>query len=686
MKKGLLKLWVGVLITFALVIFINPFVSHAEPEGGVPDTSDADLSENQTVELSVSNTKGKWIKVTAGIYGVHDFESIDAEESDPIVYVFALNEETTTYEEVDYFDDIDGDDSNFQFSYILNKDEVIYLYVENRSTSPVNTKVRCSYSDKDLRNMSNVQNNRIIKTQDLTKDDFIVFNDKNASFDMYYQDFYSGYGDNYDEGIPQNAGKYKIKVVGTDNYSGELVFVVQIAVAEDINNFYLNSVLNYLYDGNPFPTEAIRLVKDNNYLVQDIDFKISGYRVSEDKPWKSGMPAEKGAYQVKLYGLNPYYGTTIINIYILDLYELNNISYNDESAYNGTELGYDKLNLHINYFDKDLESYQKYLENGIDYTVVKYCGQDEGGYPDNKWISGSPKEKGDYYLHLEGKGSVTGSIDISFSIIEPSEEVKIDVNKISVTELRSSGITVNLIKDGYVYFKIRPSVTGEYNIFTKNQKNPKAGQDGESDYIYTDTYGTLYDSDGWKMVEDDDGGEENNFSITYKMEAKKVYYLAIRQFDFGSAITELNITGNGVTYKYYDDPAPTPEQNKPLAKGKKFKIGKDEYKVTVSKTGAAEVAYSKNLNKKAKSKTIKATVKYKGVTYKVTSISPKAFYKNQKLGKIIIKSKTIKKVGNNAVKGIKKKAVIKVQKASLKKYKKLFTKKTGFKKPMKITK
>ncbi|MCR5543495.1 MAG: hypothetical protein K6F55_05040 [Eubacterium sp.] len=55
----------------------------------------------------------------------------------------------------------------------------------------------------------------------------------------------------------------------------------------------------------------------------------------------------------------------------------------------------------------------------------------------------------------------------------------------------------------------------------------------------------------------------------------------------------------------------------------------DEYKVTVSKAGAAEVAYNKNLNKKA---------------------------------------------------------VIKVPKSKLKKYKKLFNKKTGFKKPMKIKK
>ena len=282
-----------------------------------------------------------------------------------------------------------------------------------------------------------------------------------------------------------------------------------------------------------------------------------------------------------------------------------------------------------------------------------------------------------------------GFSTLSFRIVEPGSDVKIDVNKIKAEELRTSGITVNLIDNDNMYFKIRPSVTGTYKIFSEYPKVKKLEED-QDDYICTDTIGRLYDSNGWIIEENDDGEEGLNFEITYKLEAGKVYYLGVRDLASPAKSTVICIKGEGVEYKYYDDPAPTPsptpEQNKPLAKGKKFKIGKDEYKVTVSKTGAAEVAYNKNLNKKAKSKTIKATVKYKGVTYKVTSISPKAFYKNQKLGKIIIKSKTIKKVGNNAVKGIKKKAVIKVQKASLKKYKKLFTKKTGFKKPMKITK
>ena len=94
---------------------------------------------------------------------------------------------------------------------------------------------------------------------------------------------------------------------------------------------------------------------------------------------------------------------------------------------------------------------------------------------------------------------------------------------------------------------------------------------------------------------------------------------------------------------------------------------------------AGEVEVSALKNKKAKKITINATVKFNGVTYKVTSIGKKAFAKAKKLKKIIIKSTTIKKVGKNALKKTSKKLVIKVPKKQKKAYKKLF-KKAGNKK------
>ena len=148
-----------------------------------------------------------------------------------------------------------------------------------------------------------------------------------------------------------------------------------------------------------------------------------------------------------------------------------------------------------------------------------------------------------------------------------------------------------------------------------------------------------------------------------------------------------------------------------LVKGKVYTVGNGKYKVTnVSKK---TVAYIGAVKTKSTSISIPATVKVKknGTTHicKVTSVSAKAFTKCKKLKKvtigknvktigkeafknckalkkITIKSKVLKSVGKNAIKGINKKAVIKCGK-KVKAYKKLFSAKTGFKKKsMKVKK
>ena len=108
----------------------------------------------------------------------------------------------------------------------------------------------------------------------------------------------------------------------------------------------------------------------------------------------------------------------------------------------------------------------------------------------------------------------------------------------------------------------------------------------------------------------------------------------------------------------------------------------------------AEVAYASPKNKKVTTVTIPKTVTYKGVTYKVTTISSEAFKNCKKLKKvtiganvktigkqafrnckklktITISSKKLKSVGKAAFKGIASKAVIKVPKSKKKAYKKL---------------
>lgn len=74
------------------------------------------------------------------------------------------------------------------------------------------------------------------------------------------------------------------------------------------------------------------------------------------------------------------------------------------------------------------------------------------------------------------------------------------------------------------------------------------------------------------------------------------------------------------------------------------------------------------------------------VPAKVTTIDKRAFYGCKKLKRVLIKTKKLKKLGTGAFQGIYKKALFKAPSAQLKKYKKLFTTKKGFKKTMKLSK
>jgi Asp-tRNA(Asn)/Glu-tRNA(Gln) amidotransferase A subunit family amidase len=128
--------------------------------------------------------------------------------------------------------------------------------------------------------------------------------------------------------------------------------------------------------------------------------------------------------------------------------------------------------------------------------------------------------------------------------------------------------------------------------------------------------------------------------------------------------------------------------------GQKFSAGKLKYEVVSIKKGKLKVAVTGMKNKKDSSVTIPATVKYNDATYRVSAIDAKAFYGRSKLksvsiGKnvvdigssafqrckrlkaITVKSKVLSSVGTKALKGIHKKAVIKVPSTKKKAYQKL---------------
>ena len=128
------------------------------------------------------------------------------------------------------------------------------------------------------------------------------------------------------------------------------------------------------------------------------------------------------------------------------------------------------------------------------------------------------------------------------------------------------------------------------------------------------------------------------------------------------------------------------------AKGKTIKNKTYKFKITKRAKGKAPGTVSLcGLAKKSRKKTVKkvnnpASVTIGGFKYKVTRIGKKAFSGCKKLKMITIRAKKLKAVGKNAIKGISKKATIRVPKKRQAYYKKLFKARTGFKKTMKIRK
>ncbi|MGN0153916.1 MAG: leucine-rich repeat protein [Lachnospiraceae bacterium] len=143
------------------------------------------------------------------------------------------------------------------------------------------------------------------------------------------------------------------------------------------------------------------------------------------------------------------------------------------------------------------------------------------------------------------------------------------------------------------------------------------------------------------------------------------------------------------------------------AVGTKKTVTSGTYKVTKSSSKKKEVVFVKPKSSKKTTVTIPSTVNMNGQTYKVTEVASQAFMNNKKIksvtigknvtkiGKeafsgcknlktITIKSTTLKSVEKNAIKNINNKAVIKVPKKQLKKYKKLLNSKSGYKKSMRV--
>lgn len=92
-------------------------------------------------------------------------------------------------------------------------------------------------------------------------------------------------------------------------------------------------------------------------------------------------------------------------------------------------------------------------------------------------------------------------------------------------------LTAEVPEGGCAWFSFTPAEDGYY-VFTSNAD--------------VDTYVDLYDEDQNHLAENDDGGNNNNFSLTFAAVAGKTYYLGARTYGGGAATYEVTLSQSAV--------------------------------------------------------------------------------------------------------------------------------------------
>lgn len=81
-----------------------------------------------------------------------------------------------------------------------------------------------------------------------------------------------------------------------------------------------------------------------------------------------------------------------------------------------------------------------------------------------------------------------------------------------------------------VYFRFVPTASGSYSITASNNSG--------------DNYGHLYDSSKTELTNNDDGANNNNFKITWSLDAGQTYYIVARMYSNGTGTFQITITMN----------------------------------------------------------------------------------------------------------------------------------------------
>ena len=434
----------------------------------------------------------------------------------------------------------------------------------------------------------------------------------------------------------------------------------------------------------------------------------SSYTVGD---YIDGLPTEPGRYIIYYTGVYPFMGSQSHTIEVYDASDFFNFTFINNAPdgyYNGTSYYYTGKPFDLSYIQ--IKRQDEVMHLGKDYICAGYCTQAAYNMSNNmlKWKEGTPTEPGKYMLKLVGINDCKGTKYYSIRI-----EKAVDLEYALVTDVKTSSESCEIKGATAGLFRIKPSKTGKYTINLSKEKGTifmtvldkngailQAVESDREDKLHLSTEIELSEGEDYYLYISDhqatllygpySPGNAYICSFTINIPGYSFYAPATTEEDKKTDDktddkknqTDSDKTSKKTKQENDSNDAKKTSEIKPLAKGKTFKSGGITYKVTVSKKGKYQVAFVKN-NKNAKKITVKDSVKYKGVTYKITSIGSSAFRNNKKLETVTL-GKNITKIGKPAFKGCIKLKKVKVPKTKLNNYKKLL-KKAGLKSNVKVS-
>lgn len=186
------------------------------------------------------------------------------------------------------------------------------------------------------------------------------------------------------------------------------------------------------YTGETIPYLPIYRYVDSDedmmleYLSLGTDYKILGYAVPDgeffdedpepfDDVWIKGIPKDVGTYAILIEGMGKYSNKAVVDISIIDPYDLKNIWAESPDEYN--VISYKDIYLYISYFDfEKKEAVYVYPEEDKDFVFEGWCEQEDYADGIRKWSKDKITKEGTYAFKFTGKGEYKGELVVFFDI------------------------------------------------------------------------------------------------------------------------------------------------------------------------------------------------------------------------------------------------------------------------------